>query len=110
MSSPFEIQPHDERLDKTFRIEGPEDLTLYVDNDDVDSAAVHEAAERMVDVLNDSWGRSLRDRVLTIGDSLAGAASALEMLAAFGASPEQLVENQRLVLERVATLLREALS
>jgi hypothetical protein len=109
VSAPFEIQPHDERLDKTFRIEGPDDLTLYVDNDDVDSAAVHELAERLVDLLNDGWERSLRDRVLTIGDSLAGATSALELLAASGAPAEQVVENQRLVLERVATLLREAL-
>ena len=110
MTPPFAIQPHDERLDKTFEIHGPDDLVVYVDNDDVDSAAVHELAERMVEILNDSWERSLRDRVLTIGDSLSNALSAIEMLAAIGASPEQLIENYRLVLDRVAALLLEALS
>ena len=40
------------RADKLIRIDGPDDLLLYVDYDDVDTEAVEQAIPRLLDALN----------------------------------------------------------
>ena len=49
----FRIEKHTS-LDKRFAIEGP-DITLYVDNDDVDQRVVARQAKRLVAILNEHW-------------------------------------------------------
>jgi len=55
MSKPFKIEPYNRAIDKRFTIEGPDQLRLYVDNDDVDSKVVAKAAKKMVAILNENW-------------------------------------------------------
>jgi hypothetical protein len=47
----FTLAPHD-RLDKRLRIDGPGDLTLYVDYDDVDTTSVDREVVAMLTTLN----------------------------------------------------------
>lgn len=49
--TPFKIETHD-ALDKSFQIEGPGDLTLHVDYDDVNRDEVDALARELVNVMN----------------------------------------------------------
>jgi hypothetical protein len=53
MSKAFKIEPHTS-MDKRFVIQGPE-ITLYVDNDDVDQATVARESKKLVAILNKHW-------------------------------------------------------
>lgn len=48
---PFQIRKYD-RLDKRIQVDGPGDLTLYVDYDDVDHAQVLRDLRKAVALLN----------------------------------------------------------
>jgi hypothetical protein len=54
VSKPFFIEKHSP-IDKKFAVNGPGDLVLWVDYDDVDHDKVDADAERMVEILNVNW-------------------------------------------------------
>jgi hypothetical protein len=54
MKNPWKIRPHT-KLNKSFTIEGPGDVLLAVDYDDVDHRQVEVDMQRAVEILNREW-------------------------------------------------------